>query len=309
MKKPRHVRSLAFRRNLQIAMTTLAKKVRSDEFEASVFEIEQVSVTIPDLSSAFNGYKIASIADIHVGQWLSPKRLDGVVEMINQQHPDLVAIIGDLFSYEVDRFAAQTTASLNKLNPKDVSVAVLGNHDHWVGEAAVREILRQSDIVDLSNDVYTLHREEAPLHIAGVDSVMLHKHRLDVVLSKLASSGPAILLAHEPDFADVSATTGRFSLQISGHSHGGQFIIPSIGTLVKGPHAKKYPLGRYQIGDMVHYTSRGLGTNVFWLRVNCSPEITIFTLACTDGANGKQNQALFALRLSNVGGLGRKSKF
>ncbi|MGZ8875427.1 MAG: metallophosphoesterase, partial [Halobacteriota archaeon] len=69
-----------------------------------------------------------------------------------------------------------------------------------------------------------------------------------------------------------------------GHSHGGQFIIPSIGTLVKAPHAKKYPLGRYQVGDMVHYTSRGLGTNVFWIRVNCPPEITIFTLAWADGA-------------------------
>ena len=150
--------------------------------------------------------------------------------------------------------------------------------------AAVRAILKQSNIIDLSNDVYTLHRGEEPLHIAGVDSVTLNKHRLDVVLSKLPPSGPAILLAHEPDFADVSATTGRFSLQISGHSHGGQFIIPGIGTLVKAPHAKKYPLGRYQVGDMVHYTSRGLGTNVFWIRVNCPPEITIFTLACADGA-------------------------
>jgi len=100
------------------------------------------------------------------------------------------------------------------------------------------------------------------------------------VLAKLPPSGPAILLAHEPDFADVSATTGRFSLQISGHSHGGQLIMPGIGTLVRAPHARKYPLGRYQIGDMVQYTSRGIGTNVFWLRVNCPPEITIFTLAC-----------------------------
>jgi predicted MPP superfamily phosphohydrolase len=267
-----------------MAMTTLSEKMGRDRFEPSVFQIEHVCVTIPDLDPAFDGYRIASIADIHVGQWLSPKRLDGVIGIINQQHPDLIAIIGDFFSYEIDRFSAETTASLNRLNPNDVSLAVLGNHDHWVGEGAVREILKQSNIVDISNDVHTLHRGDALLHFAGVDSVSLHKHRLDVVLSKLPSSGPAILLAHEPDFADVSATTGRFSLQISGHSHGGQFIIPSIGTLVKAPHAKKYPLGRYQVGDMVHYTSRGLGTNVFWIRVNCPPEITIFTLACADGA-------------------------
>ena len=279
MKKPRHIRHRAFRRNLQLAMATLSEKIGSDQFEPSAFQIEQVSVIIPDLSPAFHGYKVASIADIHLGQWLTPKRLDGVIGLINQQHPDLVAIIGDLFSYEVDRLSAEMAASLNKLSPKDVSVAVLGNHDHWVGEATVREILRRSGIIDLSNDVHTMYRGDAALHIAGVDSVTLHKHRLDVVLAKLPPSGPAILLAHEPDFADVSATTGRFSLQISGHSHGGQLIFPGIGTLVRGPHAKKYPLGRYRIGEMVQYTSRGLGTNVFWIRINCPPEITVFTLA------------------------------
>ena len=91
-------------------MATLSEKIGSDQFEPSAFQIEQVSVTIPDLSPAFNGYKIASIADIHLGQWLTPKRLDGVVGLINQQHPDLVAIIGDLFSYEVDRLSAEMTA-------------------------------------------------------------------------------------------------------------------------------------------------------------------------------------------------------
>ena len=265
-------------------MATLSEKIGSDQFEPSAFQIEHVSVTVPDLSPAFNGYKIASIADIHLGQWLTPKRLDGVVGLINQQHPDLVAIIGDLFSYEVDRLSAEMIAALNKLSPKDVSVAVLGNHDHWVGEAAVREILRRSAIVDLSNDVHALHRGDAALHIAGVDSVSLHKHRLDVVLAKLPPEGPAILLAHEPDFADVSATTGRFSLQISGHSHGGQLIFPGIGTLVRGSHAKKYPLGRYRIGEMVHYTTRGLGTNVFWIRINCPPEITVFTLVSAESS-------------------------
>jgi hypothetical protein len=261
-------------------MAMLSEKIGSDHFEPSAFQIERVSVTIPDLADAFNEYKVASIADIHLGQWINHARFDGVIGLINQQHPDLVAIIGDLFSYEVDQLSEEMVRSLSKLRPKDVSVAVLGNHDHWVGEAAVREILRRSHILDVSNDVHSVRRGNAALHIAGVDSVTLNKHRLDVVLAKLPAAGPAILLAHEPDFADVSATTGRFNLQISGHSHGGQFILPGRGTLMRARHARKYPLGRYQIGDMVHYTSRGLGTNVFWLRINCPPEITIFTLAC-----------------------------
>ena len=98
------------------------------------------------------------------------------------------------------------------------------------------------------------------------------------MLEKLPESGPAILLAHEPDFADISAATGRFSLQLSGHSHGGQMIIPGLGTPFRGSEFKKYPLGRYDVGDMVQYTNRGLGTNVFWIRINCPPEITMLNL-------------------------------
>ena len=139
MMKPPRVRRHAFRRNLQLAMATLSEQIGTDQFERSAFQIEQVSVIIPDLSPAFNGYRIASIADIHLGQWITPARLDGVIGLINEQRPDLVAIIGDFFSYEVDRLSAEMAASLSKLSPKDLSVAVLGNHDHWVGEATVRE--------------------------------------------------------------------------------------------------------------------------------------------------------------------------
>jgi predicted MPP superfamily phosphohydrolase len=104
------------------------------------------------------------------------------------------------------------------------------------------------------------------------------KNELNKVLQKLPPSGPAILLAHEPDFADISAETRRFSLQLSGHSHGGQLVIPKLGTPLRGDSFKKYPLGRYQVGEMVQYTNRGLGTNAFWIRINCAPEITVIDL-------------------------------
>jgi predicted MPP superfamily phosphohydrolase len=211
-------------------------------------------------------------------EWLNARRFEEVIDLINQQQPDLVAIIGDLFSYEVDGLSRQMVASLNKLRPKDASVAVLGNHDHWVGAAAVRQVLEQSNVIDLSNDILTLKKGRATLHVAGVDSVMSRKHRLDAVLKKLPPLGPAILLAHEPDFADISATTGRFSLQISGHSHGGQWIVPGIGPPIRGLYSRKYPLGRYRVGDMTHYTNRGIGTSIIRLRINCPPEISIFTL-------------------------------
>jgi uncharacterized protein len=201
-----------------------------------------------------------------------------VINLINRQHPDLVAIIGDLFSYEVDGLSQQMVASLNKLQPKDASVAVLGNHDHWAGAVAVRQVLEQSNVIDLSNDVFTINKGRATLHVAGVDSVMSGNHQLDAVLDKLPPLGPAILLAHEPDFADVSSATGRFSLQISGHSHGGQWIVPGIGPPIRGMYARKYPLGRYRVGNMTHYTNRGIGASIIRLRINCPPEITLFTL-------------------------------
>ncbi len=263
---------------MQLAMRQMSERMVSGAFVPDVFEVEPVAVTIPGLDPPFNCYRVACIADIHLGQWLTVNRFEGVIDLVNEQCPDLVVFIGDFFSYEVDRFSEDMVRLLSTLRPADGCLAVLGNHDHWVGAAKVRAILRRAGVIELRNDVYTIRKGEGTLNVAGVDSVMAHADHLESVLTKLPPSGPAILLAHEPDFADVSATTGRFSLQISGHSHGGQFIIPGIGTVIRGPHARKYPLGRYQVGDMVHYTSRGIGTNVFWLRINCPPEITIFTL-------------------------------
>lgn len=270
-----------FMGKMQRGMTNWRNKLLKPEFKPEDFQVEEIEVDILGLDPVFEDYRIVNISDIHLGQWLTPKHLEGVVEMVNGQKPDMVAITGDFVSYIFDDVAEDLERYLKELRPKELSVAILGNHDHWLGAEKIRKILEDCDIVDVSNDVYTLNRDEAQLHIAGVDSVMLNKHRLDLVMEKLPEKGPAILLAHEPDFADISSTTGRFSLQISGHSHGGQFVIPGLGTIVRGPHFIKYPIGKYQVNDMIQYTSRGLGTNIFWFRINCDPEITVFTLKST----------------------------
>jgi predicted MPP superfamily phosphohydrolase len=254
------------------------KKIGGLQFDPTVFEIMHMSVSLRGLEKVFNEFRIVHISDLHLGQWMSPERLAGVVELVNEQSPDIVAITGDFVSFAVDQVAADLVNSLSQLRPKIVTLAVLGNHDHWMGAEKVRSILRESNIIDLSNDVYTLHRRQATLHFAGIDDVIAQEDNLDQVLKKLPSSDPTVLLVHEPDFADVAAATGRFGLQLSGHSHGGQFVLPKIGTPLRGSHFKKYPLGRYQVKDMVVYTSRGLGTNTFWFRINCPPEITVLTL-------------------------------
>lgn len=276
--KDKDLKNAKFRRKMQRGMTSWRNKLGKPEFNVKDFQLEKVEVDIPGLDQVFDNYRIVNISDIHLGQWITPKHLEGVIGLVNDLKPDTVAITGDFVSYILDDVAEDLESSLKKLKPKDVSLAVLGNHDHWLGAEKIRKILKDCNIIDVSNDVYTLKQEESQFHIAGVDSVMLDKHRLDVVMEKLPEEGPAILLAHEPDFADVSSITGRFSLQISGHSHGGQFVIPGLGTFIRGPHFFKYPHGEYKVGNMVQYTSRGLGTNIFWFRINCDPEITLFTL-------------------------------
>ena len=70
-------------------------------------------------------------------------------------------------------------------------------------------------------------------------------------------------MAHEPDYADVSALTGRFDLQVSGHSHGGQVVIPFVGPPILPHLGRKYPSGLYQVGNMYQYTNRGVGMGEF----------------------------------------------
>ncbi len=177
--------ALMIRQKMQIAMSGVRDKLGIHEFDARDFEIVDLKVKIPDLDPAFNDYRIAHISDIHLGQWISSKRIEGVVNLVNKQKPDLVAITGDSVSYVVNEPVIDMLRFLKNLKPKDATVAVLGNHDHWIGAKEIRRVMDESNIIELENDVYTLTRGDAILHIAGVDSITLKKHDLDAVLKKL----------------------------------------------------------------------------------------------------------------------------
>jgi uncharacterized protein len=144
--------------------------------------------------------------------------------------------------------------------------------------------MAESGIIELSNEVYPIQRGQARLYVAGIDDYIARNDRLEQVLEQLPEEGAAILLAHEPDFADISARTGRFDLQISGHSHGGQVNLPLIGPLYLPRYARKYTSGLYNVNGMIQYTNRGVGKVHVPLRLNSSPEITVFTLR--NGSNG-----------------------
>ncbi len=268
--------AMRIRQDIQDAMN---KSFPEKEFNLNEIELVEVNIEISNLGWDFHNYRILNLTDIHLGQWINPQFLDELVDYVNTLNYDLVTLTGDYFSYIIDGYDEALMNSLKKLKSEDGKFGVLGNHDHWMDAGRIREIFNQSDIVDLSNDVYTLEKGDSQLNLAGVDSYTVNADDLDSVLTKLDDRNPTVLLVHEPDFAKESYQTGKIDLQISGHSHGGQLVIPGLETApLRGPNSTKYPLGVYELGRMTQYTSKGLGTNSFRIRINCKPEITILTL-------------------------------
>jgi predicted MPP superfamily phosphohydrolase len=111
-----------------------------------------------------------------------------------------------------------------------------------------------------------------------VDDIWEGDVRLEEVIAQLDDHSAAILMAHEPDYADTSAAAGKFDLQLSGHTHGGQIAIPFLGPPILPYLGRKYHTGLYKVGDMFQYTNRGVGMARLPLRFNCRPEITVFVL-------------------------------
>ncbi|AFY49253.1 putative phosphohydrolase [Nostoc sp. PCC 7524] len=250
--------------------------------EPNWIEINSLQLTLPHLASEFNGYRIVQISDIHRDEWMTTRRLQHIVRLVNEQKPDLVAITGDLVTRNSPQLIPSLKLALEQLTPRDRTVAILGNHDHENDTQAIIKILKQSGVFDLNNTVYTLQRDNAILTIAGVDDVGMGKARLDLVLQQLPQQGAAILLAHEPDFANISAATQRFDLQLSGHSHGGQVRLPILKPLVLPPWGEKYYSGEYLIEKMLLYTNRGLGMTGLHLRLFSRPEITVLNLVTSN---------------------------
>lgn len=250
----------------------------SSLIEPQWIEINCLQLTLPHLAAEFDRYRIVQISDIHTSRWMNSERLSRIFGLVNEQKPDLIAITGDFATRYQQQFIPNLRATISQLVPKDATVAVLGNHDHWSDPEAVKQVLEQAGIVNLDNTVYTSERGSARLYIAGVDDILVGVDRLDLVLKQLPNNDAAILLAHEPDFADTSAATKRFDLQLSGHSHAGQIRLPFLKPFLLPSLGEKYYAGLYQVGDMILYTNRGIGVSILPLRFNARPEITVFTL-------------------------------
>ncbi|MGZ8289371.1 MAG: metallophosphoesterase [Telluria sp.] len=244
-----------------------------------VARVVEVEVPIAGLPAAFNGYSIAQISDVHVGPTIKHGYLDAIVSKVNALKPDAIAITGDLVDGSVERLAPHT-APLARLSAPDGTFFVTGNHEYYSGAGEWIAELRRLGLTVLINQHVVREREGSALMIAGVPDFTAHhfdpSHRSDPRAA--AAGAPAnvkarILLAHQPRSAPAAAAAG-FDLQLSGHTHGGQFYPWNLFVPLQQP----FTAGLDQAGTMWIYTSRGTG---YWgppKRFGAPSEITLIRL-------------------------------
>jgi uncharacterized protein len=265
---------------LLIAIAILfVTSVYAQGIEPRWLAIKTIDVTMSGLDPAFEGYKIVQLTDLHARSGVMDReQLERIAKLANQQQPDLIALTGDYISSDAPRAEEMLTNAFSQLRAKDGVVAIMGNHDRGEDSSPLERALQAGNAKILNNAVYSIDRQGRQLNIAGVDDVWLKRANLPITIAQLPETGTNILLAHEPDFADTAAASQRFGLQLSGHSHGGQIVLPLVPR-VTPPWGKKYINGLYDVRGMQLYVSPGVGTTgPPKARFNCRPEISVIVL-------------------------------
>ena len=241
--------------------------------------VVKVNVPIRDLPPELHGYAIAQISDIHVGPTIKRPFLDAIVNKVNKLGADAIAITGDLVDGSVQRLSTHTEP-LARLRANDGVFFVTGNHEYYSGAEEWIAEVRRLGVTVLLNQHVLRRRGEASLMIAGVADYSAHQfnptHKSDP--RRAAAGAPRdvdvrVLLAHQPRSALDAAAAG-FDLQLSGHTHGGQFFPWNLFVPLQQP----FVAGLNRVRNMWVYTSRGTG---YWgppKRFGAPSEITLVRL-------------------------------
>lgn len=241
--------------------------------------VADVAVPIANLPKPLHGFTIAQISDLHVGPTIKRGYVAGVVERLNALHPDLIAVTGDLVDGNVDRLRPDI-APLAELRARHGVFAVTGNHEYYSGVAPWIAEFRRLGMRVLMNEHEVIDHDGTALLVAGVtDYSAGHFDPAQASDAAKALSGspagvaPRILLAHQPRSAGAAEKAG-FDLQLSGHTHGGQFWPWSLFVPLQQP----FTAGLHRLGRLWIYTSCGTG---YWgppKRFGAPAEITLLRL-------------------------------
>jgi predicted MPP superfamily phosphohydrolase len=237
--------------------------------------VRHVDVPIAQLPDALHGFTIVQISDVHVGPTIRRGYLQAIVERVNTLGADMVAVTGDLVDGTVAELAAHV-APLATMNSRHGTYFVTGNHEYYSGADAWMVELRRLGVHVLMNEHVVLQHGDAALALAGVADYSAHHfdatHRSDPQRAIAGAPDAArvrVLLAHQPRSAAAAVAAG-FDLQLSGHTHGGQFLPWNFLVRLQQP----YTAGLHRLQRMWVYTSRGTG---YWgppKRLGAPSEIT-----------------------------------
>ena len=244
-----------------------------------------IDVPIAGLPDALHGFTIAQISDIHVGPTIKRSYIDAIVREVNRIGADMIAVTGDLVDGSVHQLAAHV-APLGGLVSRHGTFFVTGNHEYYSGVTAWIAELRRLGLRVLMNEHVVLRHAEASVVVAGVTDFGAHHyaehHRSDpaaAIAGAPIDAAVRVLLAHQPRSAAAAATAG-FDLQLSGHTHGGQFLPWTFLVRLQQP----FTAGLHRWRELWVYTSRGTG---YWgppKRLGAPSEITRLRLVPAAGS-------------------------
>jgi predicted MPP superfamily phosphohydrolase len=246
--------------------------------ESNTLSIEHITIPIPNLQPALEGFKIVQMSDIHLYPFTKLELVQRAVQVSNSLKPDITVLTGDYVWRNLSAINDLTPA-LAELDAKYGVFATMGNHDYWLNVEVIKDSFKSVGLPVLENQGVTFNVGGAHLHLAGLDDGWSGNPDLNAAMQGAPEGAPVVLLMHEPDLADIYSQDPRISLQLSGHTHGGQIRIPGIGALVHPHLGRKYDFGLYNVNGMWLYTNRGIGCISEPIRLNCPPEISEFTLA------------------------------
>ncbi len=242
-------------------------------------KVVRVSITLPHLPPGLDGFRIAQVSDLHLEPYTRPRHILRMVDACNALNPDLVAMTGDFVTY-TSKPASHLAEILAGLKAPHGVYASLGNHDFQSGHEEVVKSLRERGMPVLRNETRLISTDCGSFSLAGFDSRYVTKPDLRAGLAGWKEGQPLVTMMHEPDVADDFAAVGVETLQLSGHTHGGQLIFGNLTPSVhrRAKWGKKYLAGAFNVGSVKLYVNRGIGTVGVPLRMKCPPEITEFTL-------------------------------
>ncbi len=245
--------------------------------EPNWLDVTRVPIAFPDLPDDLVGLRIVQLSDVHLGPYMHPPFLRWVVRTVMSLSPDLIAFTGDMVSRNQDADPAKARVFKSLRAPLGVW-GVLGNHDHWMNpDLAHAFIERYTPIRILRNASATIPVGNSVLHVVGVDDAWVGADDAKRAFRDVPEDDVRLVLMHEPDAVQWLPMTPR-TLQLSGHTHGGQVRLPLIGAILLPYLGRKYDLGLFRVRGGWLYVNRGLGVISPPLRLNCRPEVTLFVL-------------------------------